>query len=126
MGYYDAKGQAAAQRAHDNAYPYDDAEEARQEAIGERADELVAERMADDKRVQDAIADALGDDYDDRFASLLRRFFIAFDAAQTDDRMADAGNSLFSELRPHIESAIRADALLDAEAEQARFEANAP
>lgn len=126
MGYYDAKGQGAAQRAYDNAYPYDDAEEARQEAIDERADELVAERMSDDKRVQDAIADALGNDYDDRFASLLRSFFIAFDAAQTDDRMADAGNSLFSELRPYIESAIRADALLDAEAEQALFEANSP
>ena len=126
MGYYDAKGQGAAQRAYDNAYPYDDAEEARQEAIDERADELVAERMSDDKRVQDAIADALGNDYDGVFASDLRRFFIAFDEAQTDDRMADAGNALFRVLRSHVDSAIRADALLDAEAEQARFEANAP
>lgn len=126
MGYYDSKGQAAAQRAYDNAYPYDDAEEARQEAIDERADDLVAERMTDEKRVQDAIRYALGDDYDDRFASMLRRFFIAFDEAQTDDRMAEVGNDLFCDLRPYVKGAILADALLDAETEQARFEANAP
>lgn len=107
-------GQAAAQRGYDDAYPYDDNEEARQEAIDERADELVAERLSDAKRVQDAISDALGNDYDDAFASELRRFFIAFDEAQTDDRMADAGNALFRMLRSHVDSAIRADALLDA------------
>ena len=126
MGYYDFKGQAAAQRAYDNAYPYDDAEEARQEAIDERADELIAERMADAKRVQDAIADALGNDYDGVFASMLRRFFIAFDEAQTDDRMADAGNALFRFLRQQVKPLIHSDAMTDAQAEQARFEANAP
>lgn len=122
----DYRDQYEAHRAYDNAYPYDDSEEARQKAIDDRADELVADRMTDAKRVQDAIADALGNDCDGVFASDLRRFFIAFDEAWTDDRMADAGNALFRVLRSHVDSAIRADALLDAETEQARFEANAP
>lgn len=126
MGYYDAKGQGAAQRAYDNAYPYDDAEEAREEAIAERADELTAERMSDGKRVLDAICDALNGDGDLAIPEALRRFFIAFDEAQTDDRMADAGNSLFRDLRQFVEPLIRADAKQDAEAEQARFEANVP
>lgn len=126
MGYYDFKGQAAAQRAYDNAYPYDDAEEARQEAIDERAQDLVAERMSDDKRVLDAICDALNGDGDLAIPEALRRFFIAFDAGQTDDRLADAGNSLFRDLYQFVEPLIRADAETDAEAERARFEANVP
>lgn len=104
----------------------DDAEEARQEAIAERANELIAERMSDDKRVQETICDAIGNDCDDAFASELRRFFVAFDAAQTDDRMADAGNALFIFLRQQVRPRIRADAMPEAQAEQSRFEANAP
>ena len=123
---YDFKGYAAAQRAYDNAYPYDEAEEERQEAIDERTDELVAERMSDDKRVLEAICDALNGDGDLAIPESLRRFFIAFDAGQTDDRLADAGNSLFRDLYQFVEPLIRADAETDAEAERARFEANVP
>ena len=115
---------AAAAAAYDNASP-DDYEDARDEAIAERTEELVKERLADDKHVQDAIADALANDYDDVFASALRRFYIAFDEADTNDRMADAGYSLFRDLKQYVEPAIRSDAESDALAEQAAFEARA-
>lgn len=108
-----------------SAHAYDNAEEARQEAVDKRAQDLIADRMSDDKRVQEAICDALGNDCDDAFAPELRRFFTAFDAAQTDDGMADAGNALFIFLRQQVRPRIRADAMLEAQAEQARFEANA-
>ena len=113
-----ARQYAAAAAAYDNASAYDDAEEARDEAIAERTDELFRERMADDTRVQDALQDMLGDDYDDFFAATLRRFFIAFDAAQTDAGMADAGYALFLDLKPGIERRIRDDASSDANHEQ--------
>lgn len=119
-----ARQYAAAAAKWDNASP--DEEETRDEAIAFRADKLTAARMSEAKLVQDAISDALGNDYDAAFAAELRRFFIAFDEAQTDDRMADAGNAMFRFLRQQVTPLIRADALLEAEAEQARFEANSP
>ncbi|HEY1035052.1 MAG TPA: hypothetical protein VGE09_08725 [Pseudoxanthomonas sp.] len=119
-----ARQYAAAAANWDNASP--DEEETRDEAIAFRADELTAERMSEAKLVQDAISDALGNDYDAAFAAELRRFFIAFDEAQTDDRMADAGHALFCFLRQQVKPLIHSDAMTDAQAEQARFEANSP
>lgn len=94
------------------------------DAIAERAEALTAERLTDDKRVQDAIADALGNDYDDVFPACLRRFYIAFDAAQTDIEMADIGLQLFRSLQPSVEGAIREDAYADAVIEHGQNEAD--
>jgi len=46
----DFHGQSAAQRAHDDAYPYDDANE----ALAERIDQLAAEYAADDAKLREA------------------------------------------------------------------------
>lgn len=113
----------AAQLAYDDASPdYDDA---RDEAIAERTDELYCERIRDDERVQDVFAEMLANDSDDFFPANLRRFFRTFADAQTNDAMAEAGLALFRDLQPTVESNIREEAQRDAEREQDKIESDA-
>ena len=98
----------AAQRVFESAPDDED------EWVGERTDDLVRERMADEKIVRDVIDNALGNDYDGVFARMLTTFFRRFDDAETDERMADAGNALFHDLRQMVEPEIRAEAETDA------------
>ena len=114
MSRFDQQLSAAA-RAHDNAAPDEDNET---EWVGERTEELTAERLADDKTVQDAIQDALGNDYDDVFASMLRRFYMAFDASPDEPlSLSSIAVDLFKELRPYVAGAIREEARSDAQRE---------
>ncbi|KRG39118.1 hypothetical protein ARC78_14970 [Stenotrophomonas pictorum JCM 9942] len=108
--------------AYDNWKTRNDAidsrEEARDEFIAERTKELTAERLADEDRVADAISEFIGyEDDGERLLKSLARFRAAFDIAQTDCGMAEAGLPLFRELSAVATSRIRRDAESDASSE---------
>lgn len=93
-------------------------EEAREEWIAERAEQLTAERLKDAGRVKDALSYGAGDLIEFSLAS----FFLAFDAAQTDAEMARAALALFRTMTPNVEGRIYEDAKEDATKE---FDADA-
>ena len=112
----------AAQRQYDNASPYDDAAEARNEALAERTDALVEERLDDAKAVAAAIDEIAGtSDHNDEgntlFAAELARVLTCSDAAFEAEAV-----QFFAQLRIKVRDELRPDAETDAAAEIARFE----
>ena len=85
-------------------------EEAREEWIAERAEQLTAERLKDAGRVKDALSYGAGDLMEFSLAS----FFLAFDAAQTDAEMAQAALALFRTMAPNVDGLLYEGAKEDA------------
>jgi hypothetical protein len=102
----------------------DAAEEAREEAIAERTKTLVAQRTADLEHVRAGIEDLMLLERADQLERALARFYVAFDAAQTDAGMAEAARELFRTLSPTVLQRIREDAETDAAAEYDRLQAD--
>lgn len=89
----------------DLPYPGDPQDE--DSFIAERAEELAHERFASEQFVTEALDEACGfSSYSDHFTADLARFFIAYDAAMTNDAGAQAADDLFKALLPHIKAQI--------------------
>lgn len=93
----------------------DPREDARDEFVAERTKELIAERLADEDQVADAISEFIGyEDDGERLLKSMARFRAAFDIAQTDCGMAEAGVALFREITAVATARIKRDAESDA------------
>lgn len=101
----------------------DDADEARDEWIAERTEELVGQRITQDEPVEAAITYMQSQDEDGWIAAALRRFFIDVEATDDNSLIATAACNLWRDLRPGIEHDIRGDAYSDAEKEYDAFRA---
>lgn len=123
-----ARQMQAAQRAHDDAYPYDDRAEAQAEREAEEAEreeerreefisavrkELVADRMRDEDHTVEPFR-FLTHDQEVSLLEAAGRFVAAFERANTNDEMAEAGYVLFRVLRPYAEDYITEIARQDA------------
>lgn len=90
-----------------------EAEDALDEAVAERADELCDAEMADADKVREHLDSVLADDYDSVVSSKVARFLTSYAAAKTDGERDAAGYHLHRELFP----VVRARAYMDAETE---------
>lgn len=115
-----ARQLAAAQRQYESMSP-DDAEEARDEWIAERAAELTAERLTQDAPVEAAITYMQARDEDGWISAALRRFFVAVESTEDNSVIAQAGADLWRDLRPGIAHDIKGDAESDAAHEYDQF-----
>lgn len=98
--------------------PYD----AEGEWVAERTTSLVAQRRRDRIEVASAIADALSDDGEDRFARILAAAFVRVEELprhrpDSEFDFAAAAVSLWRELEPYVEGMLRRDAETDAQHE---------
>ena len=109
----------------DMGYPYDDAEEARQESLDERATELLGQYAKDDGKVLAAVEGVNTLGFDSLLDRAVRDFLMDWNAAGTDDFYAvrDAALRLHERIWPHVEKQLRDDAESDAFGEQADFDA---
>lgn len=101
----------------DLGYPYDDAQELRDEALDERATELTEQRMSDHDALTAACEDVLGfSDWTDTIASDMAQVLASSDAAFEAEAVR-----FFSLLYKRVERDIReaAEAEAEREAEQA-------
>lgn len=101
----------------------DDAEEARDEAIAERAAELVSQRIKQDEPVEAAITYMQSQDEDGWISAALRRFFVAVESTDADHLIAYAAVDLWRDLRPGIAADLLSDAQTDAAKEYDAFHA---
>lgn len=101
----------------------DDADEARDEWIAERAAEMVSQRIKQDEPVEAAITYMQSQDEDGWIAAALRRFFIDVEATDDDSLIATAACNLWRDLRPHIAADLLSDAQTDAAKEYDAFHA---
>ena len=95
----------------------DEAEEARDEWIAERAAELVSQRITQDEPVEAAITYMQSQDEDGWIAAALRRFFIDVEATDDNSLIATAACNLWRDLRPGIAADLLSDAQTAAEKE---------
>lgn len=96
----------------------DSRDDARDEFVAERTKELIAERLADERQVADAVSEFIGyEDDGERLLESLARFRAQFDLATTDCGMAEAGLPLFREITAVATARIRRDAESDATSE---------
>ena len=101
----------------------DDAEQAREEWIYERTNELIAERMQSFPRVVEAIADM--DDEADSVCEALALFVTAWEAEPArsgSEKFAQFGARLWRTMWPLVEPRLRDDAEVDAAAEYDRMQ----
>ena len=115
---------SAAQRQYDNAYPYDDAEEAREEAVEARADDLFDQYAKDDRKVLEAVEGVNTLGFDGLLDRAVRDFLMDWNRAGDDDATAirDLAQRLHERIWPHIEAELMSDARMDAEYERQCWE----
>jgi len=88
----------------------------REEWVDDYAHSLYDQRIQDSSRVRDEISWFFTIGSGDTLEEAATDFYQAFDAAQTNEAMAAAGLALFMTLQGRVATAIRAEAMLDAEA----------
>lgn len=115
---------SAAQWQYDNAYPYDDAEDAREEAVAERRAELFDQYAADDAKVLEAVEGVNTLGFDGLLDRAVRDFLLDWNRAGDNDATAirELAQRLHERVWPHVEKQLRDEAASEAEHEQARFE----
>lgn len=102
----------------DEPLDWGDEDEAYRDAwIADRATQLTAVRLRDEGQVNSALSELFTIGAGDALENALTRFYLAFDEAQTDAAMAEAGLAFFRSLQPTVESRIREDAESDAAGE---------
>lgn len=87
----------------------DEAEEARDEAIGEMADDLISEWSRDAGRVDDALEAAIDGGFLPDIRAELAIFFATIESANGNDHMgmSAAAIALWRAMTPHVEAALK-------------------
>lgn len=105
MARFDRQLSAAA-RQYESESAYDEAEEAREEWIHDRAESIAADLMKDEDFVREAIAD----DTPAAQEAILQdagRFYARFEAASDNVELASIGCDFWRQVKPYIEAAAK-------------------
>ena len=98
---------SAAARQYESESAYDEAEEAREEWIGEHAELIAADLMKDEDFVMEALSD-VSEGGQEHLLQELGRFFARFESAPDDpSRLASIAVAFYREVKNYVEPAAK-------------------